>query len=398
MAIHLGCEDSAVSCTPPVSSTTVMPTHFAPAERKYGIDLEEDIIRATTNDFINGLMTIANGLFSVLNEQRQVIALNDSFAKFLGIEDVGLMFGLRHGETVNCIHSSDMEGGCGTTEYCSTCGAAVSIMAALETRQPQDRTCALTVEKDNHKIDLYFNVRSCPLVIDDNLYVLLFLQDISVQQYRACLDRTFFHDINNILCALIGKSELLSLRKQPSAEKQQELHHIVLRIAQEISIQNSLQKSLDSTYNPLYAEVDANSILTEVDHLFKDHPLTIQRTLEVSYIPYVIKLVTDFHLASRIVINMVTNALEATPEGGMVKISVEPHHNAISYCVWNDGVIPEDIAHRIFQRNFSTKDKLGRGFGTYSMKLFGEQVLGGTVQFESSEGNGTTFRFSHITQ
>jgi hypothetical protein len=393
-----GNEDSTSSSTSQVSATTVMPTHYAPAERKSGIDLDDDINRATTNDFINGLMTIANGLFSVLNDKRQVIALNDSFAKFLGIEDVGLMFGLRLGETVNCIHSCEMEGGCGTSEYCSTCGAAVSIMAALETRQPQDRTCAINVEKDNQKIDLYFNVRSCPLVIEDGLYVLLFLQDISVQQYRACLDRTFFHDINNILCALIGKSELLFLRNQPSAEKLQELHHIVLRIAQEISIQNSLQKSLDTSYKPLYAEVNVNSVLTEVDHLFQDHPLTAQRSLEVTYVPHAIKLVTDFHLATRIVINMVTNALEATPEGGTVRLSVEPQHNAISYCVWNDGVIPEDIAHRIFQRNFSTKDSMGRGFGTYSMKLFGEQVLGGTVKFESSEGNGTTFRFSHVTQ
>jgi signal transduction histidine kinase len=271
-------------------------------------------------------------------------------------------------------------------------------MAAMETRQPQERTCALTVEKDHQKVDLYFSVRSCPLVIDDNLYVLLFLQDISVQQYRACLDRTFFHDINNILCALIGKSELLSLRLDPSEEKLKELHHIVLRVAQEISIQNSLQKSLDVSYKPLYAEVNVNNFLAEVDQLFHDHPLTAHRRLEVTFAPYEIAVTTDFHLASRIVINMVTNALEATPSGGKVTLYVEPQQNSISFCVWNTGLIPDDIARRIFQRNFSTKSSLGRGFGTYSMKLFGEQVLGGSVQFESSCENGTTFNFTLLLQ
>lgn len=383
-------------CT--ADAETEMPTHFAPAWRKSGPKLDLDIKRATTNAFISGLMTIANGLFAVLNDKRQVVALNDSFVKLLGVEDVGQILGLRPGETVNCIHACEMPGGCGTSEYCSTCGAVVSIVAAMETMQPQERTCALTVEKDNQQVDLYFNVRSCPLVVDGDLYVLLFLQDITVQQYRACLDRTFFHDINNILCALVGKSELLSQRSQPSAEKLQELHHIVLRISQEIAIQNSLQKSLDASYKPLYSEVHVNSILTEVQQLFHDHPLTAHRSLDVQLAPYDITITTDFHLASRIVINMVTNALEASPEGGTAKISVEPLSNSISFCVWNAGAIPEDIARRIFQRNFSTKGAAGRGFGTYSMKLFGEQVLGGSVRFTTSETEGTTFRFTLLAQ
>ena len=224
------------------------------------------------------------------------------------------------------------------------------------------------------------------------------MQDNSMQQHRACLDRTFFHDINNILCALMGKSELISLQNNPSEEKRKELHHIVLRISQEIAIQNSLQQSLDASYKPLYAEVKANSILFEVEQLFHEHPLKSGRTLEIEYAPHDIPLVTDFHLASRIVINMVTNALEATAEERKVTLSIERHQNSISFCVWNGGTIPEDVAHRIFQRNYSTKGSMGRGFGTYSMKLFGEQVLGGTVQFESSVEKGTTFRLTLPTQ
>lgn len=377
-----------------VENMMELPTHFAPSGRKTGLELDQDIRYATSNAFISGLMTITNGLFAVLNDKRQVVALNDSFIKLLGVEDTGQILGLRPGETVNCIHACEMPGGCGTSEYCSTCGAVVSIVAAMETRQPQERTCALKVEKDNQNVDLYFNVRSCPLVVEGDLFVLLFLQDISMQQHRACLDRTFFHDINNILCALVGKSELLSLRTQPSEEKMHELHHIVLRISQEIAIQNSLQKSLDASYKPLYSEVKVNSILSEVEQLFLDHPLTANRTLEVHLAPYDIVITTDFHLASRIVINMVTNALEATPDEGTVTVSVEPLQNSISFCVRNAGVIPEDVARRIFQRNFSTKGAMGRGFGTYSMKLFGEQVLGGSVQFSTSENEGTTFKFT----
>jgi sensor histidine kinase regulating citrate/malate metabolism len=55
--------------------------------------------------------------------------------------------------------------------------------------------------------------------------------------------------------------------------------------------------------------------------------------------------------------------------------------------------VPE-ISNRLFQRNFSTKSEAGRGIGTYSMKLFGEKVLGGKVSFTSSEEDGTLFKFS----
>ena len=376
-----------------------MPTHFAPPERKTGQALDADIDLATTNSFIDGLMTIANGLFAVLNDKRQVLAVNDSFIKLLGIEDSGQILGLRPGEVVDCIHACEMPAGCGTSKYCATCGAVISIMATVETRQPQEQTCAITIEKDNQNVDLYFSVRTCPLVIEDRLYVLLFMQDISMQQYRACLDRTFFHDINNILCGLLGKSELLSRNKQqPTEEKLKELNHIVQRIAQEISIQSAMQKSVEATYNPLYVEVDVNKILNEIEQLFKDHPLTAVRVLEVKYAPYPITLTTDFHLTSRIIINMVTNALEASTVRGKVVVSIEPKQNAVTFCVWNAGVIPEDVALRIFQRNFSTKESMGRGFGTYSMKLFGEQVLGGAVKFDSSADTGTTFRFTLISK
>jgi len=48
----------------------------------------------------------------------------------------------------------------------------------------------------------------------------------------------------------------------------------------------------------------------------------------------------------------------------------------------------------VFQRNFSTHDEPGRGLGTSSMKMLGEQLLGGHVSFISNEHDGTTFMFT----
>ncbi|MBU0943946.1 MAG: ATP-binding protein [Proteobacteria bacterium] len=63
-------------------------------------------------------------------------------------------------------------------------------------------------------------------------------------------------------------------------------------------------------------------------------------------------------------------------------------------CVWNAQEIPQEVTNRIFQRNFSTKEEAGTGIGTYSMKLLGENFLGGQVRFTTSAKEGTIFRFT----
>ena len=95
----------------------------------------------------------------------------------------------------------------------------------------------------------------------------------------------------------------------------------------------------------------------------------------------------------RVMTNMLMNAFEATETGGEVKLDVVSDNDTISFSVWNKECIPENIQQRIFQQYFSTKNGNGRGFGTYSIKLIGEQFLGGRVSFTSLESQGTVFRF-----
>jgi len=91
---------------------------------------------------------------------------------------------------------------------------------------------------------------------------------------------------------------------------------------------------------------------------------------------------------------MVTNALEATSEGGRVRVCCtgSPMSRfACAFRVHNEAVMPRHVASHVFQRSFSTKASTGRGLGTYSMKLLGERYLGGEVSFVSKEGAGTLF-------
>ena len=65
---------------------------------------------------------------------------------------------------------------------------------------------------------------------------------------------------------------------------------------------------------------------------------------------------------------------------------------SLAETIHNDAVMPEDIKSRVFIYGNTTKGS-GRGLGTYSMKLIGENYLKGHVWFKSEEGYGTEFFF-----
>ena len=327
-----------------------------------------------------------------MNEHRQVVALNDSFIKMLGIDDPEQVLGLRPGEALQCIHAKDEPAGCGTTEYCSSCGAAIAIVSSLGQDIPCERLCALSANRGEYSVDIALLVRSQPIKIESKRFILLFIQDITRQEQRAALERTFYHDINNMLNMLVQASELLIRDQAP--ELATTIHQTAFRLSKEVAIQRSLSEGSVSSYQPMWDDFTIKVIFKELSSFFKNHPTAKDRIIEFSDIYPNIYIKTDFCVLLRVLCNMIINALEATEINGVIRVWSEHKNELLNFCVWNSQVIPSEISKKIFHRNFSTKTQAGRGIGTYSMKLFGEKILGGKVSFTSSKEDGTVFKFS----
>ncbi len=369
-----------------------MDTFFATPERTDDAELASEIEAVSQNPVISGLLRSISGLLAILDENRQIVALNDSFLKFLGIDDPVETLGLRPGEALQCVHANDEPAGCGTTEYCSTCGAAIAIVSTLGEDVPSERLCALSATKGGKPFEMALLVRSQPVTIESKKFILLFLQDITRQEQRAALERTFYHDVNNMLSMLVQASELL-IEDDPS-ELAETIHQATFRLLREVAIQRALSDDPVSSYQPMWDKFTTNQIINELIRFFKSHPSAEGKKIDVPDVYPTIHIKTDICLLLRVLCNMTINALEATEKDGVVRTWTEHGDDWLSFCVWNSQKIPSEISKRIFQRNFSTKGEAGRGVGTYSMKLFGEKILGGTVTFTSSEEDGTVFRYT----
>ena len=371
---------------------TAVDTYFAPSRRANRRAFENQVVDISQSPIMNTLLKTISGLMVVLNEERQIVAINHAFLEAIGISDAQEVLGLRLGECLGCVHAQAEPNGCGTTPQCVTCGAAIAMMAAIENDISDERMCSLTSEKDGVTNDICLLIRAHPIRVDTRRWILIFAQDITQEQFWMNLERVFFHDVNNSLAALLGFSDLL-VTEMPDNMAAQQIRAAAVRLNAEVSLQRTLSKNRGATYSLNKATIPLDRIKKELNLLIDGHTARIGKELTESWPEADVFVHTDPLLVSKVLGNMVINALEATAKGGLVRILVEVPRDAVVWKVWNDAYIEEKYQLRVFQRFFSTKSNASRGLGTFSMKLFGEQYLGGSVGFTSDRAEGTTFFF-----
>ena len=71
-----------------------METHFASPQRADPKVLNHQIETVASSAIINALLKITDGLLAILNEHRQIIALNENLLSMLGIDDSETAMGL----------------------------------------------------------------------------------------------------------------------------------------------------------------------------------------------------------------------------------------------------------------------------------------------------------------
>ncbi|RNB89542.1 HAMP domain-containing protein [Brevibacillus fluminis] len=109
-----------------------------------------------------------------------------------------------------------------------------------------------------------------------------------------------------------------------------------------------------------------------------------------------VTMISDRDCMNQILLNLITNAVAYTPEGGTVKVEVSKDEQNVTIVVADTGIgIPEGDIPRIFERFYRvdkarSRDSGGTGLGLAIVKHLID-ALHGEIAVQSEEGRGTTF-------
>ena len=370
--------------------TQTLTTQFAPAER-IPIELVRRQAQTVAQSPVSAqlLNSVLNYVF-VLNPQRQIVFSSKNVRGLLPGGGGEELLGLRPGELLNCIHGAEQPGGCGTSLSCGECGALKAILSSLG-GQAAAHECRITRRVNNHDESLDLLVYGSPLQFQDQTYALIAVTDISHEKRRLALERIFFHDLVNSAGGLANLAELLS--EDAPAPMQNDLR--LLRagfndLLEEILAQRDLASAESGELALRMMEANSTRVIDQVVQLYQKHLIARDREIRRAPDAPALTLITDPVLLKRVLGNLVKNALEAVKPGGLVTVGCDDAGARIRFWVQNPGAMSDSAKLQVFQRSFSTKG-LGRGLGTYSVKLLTERYLDGQAGFTSDPEHGTIF-------
>ncbi|MGA1823001.1 MAG: sensor histidine kinase [Thermoplasmatota archaeon] len=365
----------------------------APAER-----LGRDVVGYQRDRLIEfpHLITVIQSLpypSIIINWERQILLTNDPFRELVSAGSDEDLLGKRPGEILNCIYAENSTGGCGTTEMCEFCGALRSILGSQETGSSFQNEARMITKKDGIESHFDLLVTSSPLDTGDgDSFFLLTLVDTTSQKRRRMMEHVFFHDILNTAFGLMGTLDFIREADKPDQVTSliENAQRISENLVEEITYQKNILAAESGDLKLNITEVGSFDLLNNVIISTLKNDASRGKEIRINGDSEDFPLVTDEKILRRVLVNMAVNALEASEKGGEVILNSSVSGDEAAFTVHNDGIMSREVQGQLWQRSFSTKGE-DRGIGTYSMKMFAEQYLGGRVEFVSNEEEGTIF-------
>ncbi len=214
------------------------------------------------------------------------------------------------------------------------------------------------------------------------------------------------HDFNNILTAILGRTELL-LRHVGELDVTEEIRQSLLkslRVTAQLASDGTetvdriqrFARSLKAHSEKDFREFDVNAMvldaLKDTKPRWKDEAqrkgFRVEVQTELGELPRPRGNAAEIR---EVLKNMIDNSVDAMPDGGKIKISTGMRESAVEIKISDNGLgMIDEIKSRAFEPFFTTKKERGDGLGL-SVAYGIISRHNGQINVESTAGEGTTF-------
>ncbi|MFN2491793.1 MAG: response regulator [Pyrinomonadaceae bacterium] len=204
------------------------------------------------------------------------------------------------------------------------------------------------------------------------------------------------HNFNNTLAGILGRAQLL-LGTDDLVKIENGLEIIIKTAKDGAKTIKRIQDFARQRRDHDFQLVDVGQLLLDVGEItqprWKDgaEAANVHITLDVQ-LDCKAMIMGDESELREVLVNMVFNAVDAMPRGGILTLAVQEAGDLVEVSVRDTGIgMDEDVRVRIFDPFFTTKGNTGMGLGlavSYGIIRRHE----GTMEVESEVGHGTSFR------
>jgi signal transduction histidine kinase len=199
------------------------------------------------------------------------------------------------------------------------------------------------------------------------------------------------HNFRNILQAISGNIEYLEVQQCDPDEVKKVLKGVHNSVEKAVDLINNLLQFSKKGGQVEVANLDISEVITETYEIAKkliDRKINIRLDLEKELF-----VKGNRSLLGQVFLNLLTNAKDAMPEGGNLRVEARKEGSTVSISVSDTGIgMDKEVQKRIFEPFFTLKE-VGKGTGLGLSTCLG--IIGqhkGTIDLSSTPGKGSKFK------
>lgn len=340
------------------------------------------------------LYSIGDGVF-VIDTEYKVLLINQIAADMSGFSTEECL-GKRYDLTLNFVYEKDEP-------------AAELIQVAMETGRVTGKAKhTVLVKKSGEKIAVDQSVAPFKDTEGKVAGVVVVFRDVTKERQIDRMKTEFIslasHQLRTPLSAMKWFSEMLMAGDAGvlTQEQKEMVSNIYQSNDRMIDLVNALLNVSRIESGRIIIDpkpTDLSQLVREVEVEIRNKIEAKKQNLVISSHPDLPKINIDPKLIREVYLNLLTNAIKYSPEGGEIDVMISVKDGDVISQVSDNGYgIPKKEFGRVFEKfyrgeNVIKKETEGTGLGLYLVKAIIESS-GGQIWFESEENKGTSFWFS----